>query len=256
MQQTQGAGGELEAAADGALPRAPRRVLSCYDRIIVTGTLPGACYAKGMTGLLSVSVEAFAAGRKLGHVSALQVARQTVEKIPTCSSREGTMRLRVETIRSGFVAEILGIDISRPVSPAAMAVIWEASDAHAVLVFRGQRLTDAEQIAFARNFGQPERYVFSYSSSVKLRLENPEMVYISNLDAVTNKPQAGLARHRMANLGNRLWHTDSSFRLPRGGSRCSTPMSCRRRGRLAPARRSSPTPAPPTIHADQSGRRC
>jgi hypothetical protein len=29
------------------------RVLSCYDRIIVTGTLPGACYAKGMTGFLS-----------------------------------------------------------------------------------------------------------------------------------------------------------------------------------------------------------
>ena len=28
-------------------------VLSCYDRIIVTGTLPGACYAKGMTGFFS-----------------------------------------------------------------------------------------------------------------------------------------------------------------------------------------------------------
>ena len=28
-------------------------VLSCCDRIIVTGTLPGACYAKGMTGFLS-----------------------------------------------------------------------------------------------------------------------------------------------------------------------------------------------------------
>jgi hypothetical protein len=28
-------------------------VLSCYDRIIVTGTLPGACYAKGMTEFLS-----------------------------------------------------------------------------------------------------------------------------------------------------------------------------------------------------------
>jgi hypothetical protein len=27
-------------------------VLSCYDRIIVTGTLPGACYAKGMTAFL------------------------------------------------------------------------------------------------------------------------------------------------------------------------------------------------------------
>ena len=29
-------------------------VLSCYDRISVTGTLPGACYAKGMMGFLSV----------------------------------------------------------------------------------------------------------------------------------------------------------------------------------------------------------
>ncbi|MGB9645543.1 MAG: hypothetical protein WCB44_10535 [Stellaceae bacterium] len=28
-------------------------VLSCYDRIIVTGTLPGACYATGMTRFLS-----------------------------------------------------------------------------------------------------------------------------------------------------------------------------------------------------------
>src|SRR5512133_2227024 len=28
-------------------------VLCCYDRIIVTGTLPGACYAKGMMGFLS-----------------------------------------------------------------------------------------------------------------------------------------------------------------------------------------------------------
>jgi hypothetical protein len=27
-------------------------VLSCYDRIIVTGTLPGACYAGGMMSFL------------------------------------------------------------------------------------------------------------------------------------------------------------------------------------------------------------
>src|SRR5579883_1242057 len=28
-------------------------VLSCYDRVVVTGTLPGACYAEGMTAFLS-----------------------------------------------------------------------------------------------------------------------------------------------------------------------------------------------------------
>jgi alpha-ketoglutarate-dependent 2,4-dichlorophenoxyacetate dioxygenase len=127
------------------------------------------------------------------------------------------MSLHVETIRPGFVAEIGGIDISRPVAAEAMAALWEASDTHAVLVFRGQTLTDAEQIAFTKNFGQPERYVFSYGNKVALRLERPEIADISNLDPVTGKPQTGSARHRMVNLGNRLWHTDSSFRLPRGG---------------------------------------
>ncbi|MDR0440160.1 MAG: MarR family transcriptional regulator, partial [Candidatus Accumulibacter sp.] len=28
-------------------------VLSCFDRILITGTLPGACYAGGMTSFLS-----------------------------------------------------------------------------------------------------------------------------------------------------------------------------------------------------------
>ena len=38
------------------------------------------------------------------------------------------------------MAEIGGIDISRPVEPTGMAALWDASDAHAVLVFRGQTL--------------------------------------------------------------------------------------------------------------------
>ncbi|MCL1962166.1 MAG: hypothetical protein FWG56_10440 [Desulfovibrionaceae bacterium] len=30
----------------------PHGVLSCHDRIIITGALPGACYAGGMTSFL------------------------------------------------------------------------------------------------------------------------------------------------------------------------------------------------------------
>ena len=127
------------------------------------------------------------------------------------------MDLRVTTIRPGFVAEIGGIDIAHPIDPATMTALWAASDTHAILVFRGQTLTDAQQIAFAENFGQPERYVLSYRKDIKLRLDRPEMADVSNLDATTGKPQTGTARHRMVNLGNRLWHTDSSFKLPRGG---------------------------------------
>ncbi len=127
------------------------------------------------------------------------------------------MELRVASIRPGFVAEISGIDLSDPVGPRAMAALWDASDGHAILVFRGQTLTDAQQVAFAENFGEPERYVLSYRHNIKLRLERPEMVDVSNLDAATRQPLTGSARHRMVNLGNRLWHTDSSFKLPRGG---------------------------------------
>lgn len=127
------------------------------------------------------------------------------------------MGITVTSVRPRFVAEIGGLDLARPLTHTELDALWDASDEHAILVFRGQRLTDAQQIAFTENFGTPERYVFSYSKQVKLRLERPEMADVSNLDAETGEPQTGNVRHRMVNLGNRLWHTDSSFRLPRGG---------------------------------------
>ena len=127
------------------------------------------------------------------------------------------MAIHTVTIRPRFVAEIRGLDLSRAMTQDAMDELWEASDAHAILIFRGQSLTDAQQIAFAENFGRPERYVLSYRNNIKLRLERAEMADVSNLDAATGQPVTASARHRMVNLGNRLWHTDSSFKLPRGG---------------------------------------
>ena len=52
-------------------------------------------------------------------------------------------------------AECTGVDISRPLTPAAAAAIDAGMDTYAVLVFRqGAPLTTAEQIAFTRNFGE------------------------------------------------------------------------------------------------------
>ena len=127
------------------------------------------------------------------------------------------MSMHVETIRPGFVAEIGGLDLSHPMPPPAMEALWAASDTHAVLIFRHQTLTDAQQVAFTENFGYPERYALSFRDDIALRLKRPEMVDVSNLDAATGQVQERGTRHRMVNLGNRLWHTDSSFRLPRGG---------------------------------------
>ena len=126
------------------------------------------------------------------------------------------MSVRVDQVHPLFVGEASGVDISRPLDAATAAALQAAIDRYAVLVIRGQALDDHGQIRFARHFGEPERYVLSYRKNVKLRLEKPEMVDVSNLDAASARPLSGEARHRMVNLGNRLWHTDSSFRLPCG----------------------------------------
>lgn len=52
-----------------------------------------------------------------------------------------------------FAAEASGIDLSQPLSPAQVHEVEAAMERHAVLVFRGQPLTEDQQIAFARNFG-------------------------------------------------------------------------------------------------------
>ncbi len=126
------------------------------------------------------------------------------------------MALSVRELHPGFAAEVLDLALAQPLPDATVAELQDAMDRHGVLVFRGQHLDDHSQIAFARRFGPPERYVLSYRPGIKLRLGQPEMVDVSNLDATTGQPQDRNARHRMVNLGNRLWHTDSSFKQVRG----------------------------------------
>jgi alpha-ketoglutarate-dependent 2,4-dichlorophenoxyacetate dioxygenase len=78
-------------------------------------------------------------------------------------------------------------------------------------VFHDQNITDEQQIAFSRNFGEIEN---SYGGNVtrpgQKRL-NPLMNDVSNLGE-DNRPLARDDRRRLFNLGNQLWHSDSSFR--------------------------------------------
>jgi alpha-ketoglutarate-dependent 2,4-dichlorophenoxyacetate dioxygenase len=126
------------------------------------------------------------------------------------------MPLHVEPITPNFVAELRGIDISAPLPPDVVRAVHAAIDRYGVVVFRGQTLKDEQQMQFAAQFGPLERYSLSYRPDRKLRLEHREMVDVSNIDAHTGQIQDKAARHRMINLGNRLWHTDSSFRIPSG----------------------------------------
>jgi alpha-ketoglutarate-dependent 2,4-dichlorophenoxyacetate dioxygenase len=121
------------------------------------------------------------------------------------------MVLSIGPIHPVFVGEVSGVDITRPVSRAEVEAIEAGMDRYAVLVFRDQELTDEQQIAFGRNFGDLE---FTRGTGIskpgELRLD-PAFADVSNLDT-NNAPLARDNRRRLYSLGNRLWHSDSSFK--------------------------------------------
>ena len=66
------------------------------------------------------------------------------------------MPATVHPIHPAFAAEVSGIDMHEAVAPADVAAIEAAIDKYAVLIFRDQEITDAQQMAFSLNFGALE----------------------------------------------------------------------------------------------------
>jgi alpha-ketoglutarate-dependent 2,4-dichlorophenoxyacetate dioxygenase len=120
------------------------------------------------------------------------------------------MRIAVKQLHSLFVGEVSGVDLRQPIDDATFAEIQAAIDEHAVLVFHGQPLSEAQQIAFSTRFGPIEGSNNVLRSSPRTRLDR-QLVDISNLDEDNAVLSAG-DRRRMFALGNQLWHTDSSFK--------------------------------------------
>jgi alpha-ketoglutarate-dependent 2,4-dichlorophenoxyacetate dioxygenase len=121
------------------------------------------------------------------------------------------MTISVRQIQPGFAGEVSGVDITRPLVVETVAAIEAGMDRHAVLVFHDQPLTDDQQRAFTRNFGTLEQAPGGHVAKAHERRLPLDMQDASNLD----KEQRVFARddrRRMFNLGNRLWHSDSSYR--------------------------------------------
>ena len=92
-----------------------------------------------------------------------------------------------------------------------MTAINAGMDKYAVLVLPGQDITDEQQLAFTANFGPFQDGANSTERKQELRLD-PAFADVSNLDK-TGQKLARDDRRRMASLGNRLWHSDASFRV-------------------------------------------
>lgn len=119
----------------------------------------------------------------------------------------------VQPITPDFAAEVGDVDLGKPLSPDDLTAVREAFTKFAVLVFPDQGFDDDSQLAFARHFGPLETTVFKLRKENKLRLHE-NLADVSNLGNDDNILETN-DRLRLYNLGNRLWHTDSSFkRIP------------------------------------------
>jgi alpha-ketoglutarate-dependent 2,4-dichlorophenoxyacetate dioxygenase len=114
-------------------------------------------------------------------------------------------------IHPAFVGEVSGVDLRQPLSRDEVAAIEAGMDRYAVLVFRGQRITDEQQIAFSRNFGEIENSAGGTVTKPHEKRLSHLMNDVSNLGQ-HDRPLERDDRRRLFNLGNQLWHSDSSFR--------------------------------------------
>jgi alpha-ketoglutarate-dependent 2,4-dichlorophenoxyacetate dioxygenase len=121
------------------------------------------------------------------------------------------MGVAITQIPPVFAGEVSGVDITQPLSREDVAAIEAGMDRHAVLVFHDQHLTDDAQRAFTRNLGALESSPGGNITKAHERRLPLDMQDASNLDR-DQKPFARDDRRRMFNLGNRLWHSDSSYR--------------------------------------------
>jgi alpha-ketoglutarate-dependent 2,4-dichlorophenoxyacetate dioxygenase len=122
------------------------------------------------------------------------------------------MAISIRPFRPEFGAEVSGADCSKPLSPAETSAIEAGMDQYAVLVFRDQPLSDQQQIDFTRHFGELE----GYDTPGHIRRKDDSrlgagIADFSNLDK-SGKIMSDQDRVWFFKLGDRLWHSDSSFR--------------------------------------------
>ena len=128
------------------------------------------------------------------------------------------MALVIQPIGHAFAGDVTGVDCRTPLSPDIVAAIEAGMDRYAVLVYRGQGLTDEEQLAFTLHFGEFEKKgQGSGQGHIHFRSEEQARALASGIGDFSNIDAAGTplapdTRAYQFKLADRLWHSDSSFR--------------------------------------------
>lgn len=121
------------------------------------------------------------------------------------------MAIRFHPLGPVIGAEVAGIDLRTPLSPEQAREIHDGMDRYAVLVFHDQNLTNEQHLAFTQSLGPIEHAIgSSLRSAQDFRLPTA-FADVSNLDR-EQQVFSREDRRRLFAIGNRLWHSDSSFK--------------------------------------------
>lgn len=132
-------------------------------------------------------------------MSAASLASSAVQAAP--------QQFEVRPFAANVGAEIVGLDLSRPLNDADFARVHRAHLDHHVVVFRDQQITPQQQIDFSRRFGVLQIHVLKQF----LLANHPEILIVSNI--VENGQPIGLGD------AGKYWHSDLSYKeLPSLGS--------------------------------------
>ncbi len=120
------------------------------------------------------------------------------------------MPIVVQPLHPVFVAQVTGLDLREPLDAPTVAAIDNAINRFGVLVFPGQVITDEQQMAFSRHFGDLETTVRAYRIGLCATARRAHRRHLQPRQ--DNQVRRKDDRLRLNALGNRLWHSDSSFK--------------------------------------------
>lgn len=123
---------------------------------------------------------------------------------------QDVLDLKITPLSPACGAEISGVDLTKDLPDETVAAIRRAWLEHLVLVFRGQKLTEQQQLRFASRFGQlGKRKNALFDQSIRGRAEgvmqtNPNVLLVSNIK-VDGKPIGAFGE------GDMWFHIDSGY---------------------------------------------
>ena len=148
-------------------------------------------------------------------------SERAVEGAQGCASD-----FKIRPLSDVLGAEVVGLDISKPLNQGTRRAVYDAFLAYKLLCFRDQCLTQDEQVAFSEQFGTLEQHAVSNRNNAS----NPLVHIVSNLDE-DGRPSG--------KVKSTMWHSDKSFRQapsmatilhaltlpPSGGDTCFADMA-------------------------------